>query len=160
MTLPLIIACEMSSYDDDAFPVAIAWSLPDGRIKTTLIQPEEEWLENATSLEVDPDQLLLEGHNAKAVLQELQLDREDEPLYCEDFELTQRALEQLYQTLSSPLDLPLLPLLELLDDNDEHERLQVRQDCLDQLLLDPQQADQQVRLGLELYVRLSADSTL
>jgi hypothetical protein len=155
VTYPLIIACELSSYEEDAFPVAIAWSLPDGSIKTTLISPEEEWLERADHLEVDPDQLLMEGHSAKAVLQELQLDRQDEPLYCIDPEQTEQALEQLYSSLDGCNDLPLLPLRDLLDEVDYQQLDSCREDCLMQLELDPQRADEQVRLWLEVYARLA-----
>ena len=81
MTTTLIIACEMSSYEEDAFPISISWSLADGCIKTSLIRPEEEWLDQAEYLEIDPDQLLRDGHSPKAILEELQEDRGDEPLY-------------------------------------------------------------------------------
>ena len=36
------VAIDASSYEDSAHPVAIAWS-SDGTVKTTLIQPDDDW---------------------------------------------------------------------------------------------------------------------
>ena len=157
MTTTLIIACEMSSYEEDAFPISISWSLADGCIKTSLIRPEEEWLDQAEYLEIDPDQLLRDGHSPKAILEELQEDRGDEPLYCADIELTQRALDQLYDSLDGYNDLPLQSLMSLLDGIPADELEACRQDCLNLLEFDPYSAESQVRLWQEIYARLAGD---
>lgn len=154
MTDTLIIACEMSSYEDDAFPIAIAWSLSDGCIKSSLIRPEEEWLEQAGYLEIDPDQLMMEGHSAKAILQELQEDRANEPLYCVDPEQTRHALDLLYDSLEGCNDLPLQPLHELLDEVPAEELEDCRRECLELLDFDPYSAESQVRLWQAIYARL------
>ncbi|RDE22404.1 hypothetical protein DV711_07300 [Motiliproteus coralliicola] len=143
----------MSSSDWNAFPVAIAWSLTDGRIKSTLIQPEQEWLEQEQLLSLDPDQLFMEGHSAKSVLHELVQDLESEPLYSADIDQVGQALDQLYQSLEGHNDLPLLPLRQLLEDV-EDEIEPCREECQSLLQLDPSRADEQVRLWLEVYVRL------
>lgn len=155
MTPTLIIACEMSSYDEDAFPIAIAWSMADGCIKTSLIRPEDEWLEDTGYLEIDPDQLLQEGHSAKAILEELQQDRENEPLYCVDVDQTRQALDKLYDSLDSCNDLPLQPLHELLEDVPADEIEACREECMSQLEFDPYSADSQVRLWQQIYARLT-----
>lgn len=154
MTPTLIIACEMSSYEDDAFPIAIAWSLADGCIKTSLIRPEDEWLEQADYLEIDPDQLMREGHSAKAILEELQEDRANEPLYCTDVEQTRQALDRLYDSLGGCNDLPLQPLHELLDTVAADELEDCRQECMSLLEFDPYSAESQVRLWQAIYARL------
>ncbi|MEH6470171.1 MAG: hypothetical protein V7752_02875 [Halopseudomonas sp.] len=147
----------MSSYEEDAFPVSVAWSLADGCIKTTLICPEESWLEQAGHLDIDPDMLELEGHSPKAVLEELQQDRGDEPLYCYDFDQTQQALDQLYNTLEGYNDLPLQPLMDLLEDVSADEIEACREECLSLLEFDPYSAESQVRLWQQVYARLSDD---
>ncbi|MEH6649270.1 MAG: hypothetical protein V7707_04500 [Motiliproteus sp.] len=154
MTPTLIIACEMSSYEDDAFPIAISWSMADGCIKTSLIRPEDEWLEQSGYLEIDPDQLMMEGHSAKAILEELQEDRNNEPLYSIDIEQTQKALDLLYDSLGGCNDLPLQPLHELLDDVPAEEIEACRQECLSLLEFDPYSAESQVRLWQAIYARL------
>jgi hypothetical protein len=157
VTTTLIIACEMSSYEEDAFPISISWSLADGCIKTSLIRPEDEWLEQAENLEIDPDQLLRDGHSPKAILEELQEDRGDEPLYCSDLEQTQQALDQLYDTLDGYNDLPLQPLMGLLDGIPPEELEACRQDCLNLLEFDPYSAESQVLLWQQIYARLAED---
>ena len=44
--MPAFIAVETGG--DGDLPLAIAWSLDDGRIKHTLIQPDEDWLDAET----------------------------------------------------------------------------------------------------------------
>ncbi len=158
MTTTLIIACEMSSHEEDAFPISISWSMADGCIKTSLIRPEDDWLEQAGYLEIDPDLLLQEGHSPKAILEELQQDRSDEPLYCADLEQTQQALDQLYDSLDGYNDLPLQPLLGLLDDVPAEELEACRDECLNLLDFDPYSAESQVRLWQQIYARLSGDA--
>lgn len=155
MNYPVIIAFEMSSYDEEGFPTAVAWSLPGGEIKTTLVAPEEAWLERDHGyLEVDPDRLQLEGHGVKAVLTELQEDLETEALYAVDPFVCQQALEALVEALGFDPDLPLRPLAELFADTTEEERELCRQECQSLLDLEPHSAVGQVRLWLELYARL------
>ena len=45
---PGFIAIETG--EDDGLPLAIAWSLPDGRIKQTLIQPDDSWISEDTNV--------------------------------------------------------------------------------------------------------------
>lgn len=156
MNYPLIIAFEMSSSDDNAFPLAVAWTLPEGSIKSSLIQPEDEWLEEAEDLylDIDCERLYQQGHSAKAILEELQLDREQEAVYAADLYQVEQALERLYAAVDSDNDLPLQPLAELLSDIPADEV----QACLDdsrQLLdVEPYTAEGQARLWLEVCARL------
>ena len=158
MKYPLIIAFEMSSYEDDAFPIAAAWSLSSGELKSTLVSPEAEWLEQlydqGALLDVDPESLLHEGHSAKAVLEELQLDLEDQALYCIDPYQTEQALEKLFESLDQEYELPLRPVAELLSNHSHQAREDCRQECLVLLGLNEHQATDQVRLWLEMYARL------
>ncbi len=157
MKYPLIIAFEMSSYEDDAFPVAVAWSLPEGQIKSTLISPDEEWLEqlyDQGGAGIDPEQLLLEGHSAKSVIEELQLDLGDERLYSPDPFTAETAIERFAESLDRELDLPLRPAAELIADSSFEERELCRQECTSMLELSEHQAQDQVRLWLEMYNRL------
>ncbi|KID12060.1 hypothetical protein P279_30580, partial [Rhodobacteraceae bacterium PD-2] len=44
--IPAFIAVETG--EDGGLPLSIAWSLPDGTIKQTLIQPDDNWLDDET----------------------------------------------------------------------------------------------------------------
>src|SRR5690606_3949662 len=65
MSYPQFIAIDGSSFEEHAHPVAIAWSLPDGQIKTTLIAPEDDWDDWDISLQdlhgINPDTLYQRG---------------------------------------------------------------------------------------------------
>ncbi|HET7308203.1 MAG TPA: hypothetical protein VFK24_10400 [Gammaproteobacteria bacterium] len=43
MNLPHFLDFEASGLHPDSYPIEVAWSLPDGRIETRLIQPHEDW---------------------------------------------------------------------------------------------------------------------
>lgn len=155
--LPTIIAVEMSSYEDNAFPVAACWSLSHGEMKFTLITPEDEWLEELHEqggLDVDVDQLLYEGHSIKEVFEELLLDLGDEPIYCVDPHSIERALEIMMESLDREFELSLRPLAELLIDTKPEEREQCRRTCIEMFDLNDHQAGDQVRLWMEVLTRL------
>ncbi len=161
MKYPLIIAFEMSSYEDDAFPIATTWSLNNGQIKSTLISPDEEWLdqlyEQGDILETDPDTLIHEGHSPKSVMEELQLDMEDSPLYCLDPYMAEQAMTKICESMDREYDLMLRPAAELMASIPAAERELCRQECLGVLDLNERQSSDQVRLWLEMFVRLGAD---
>ncbi len=161
MKYPLIINFEMSSYDDEAFPIAATWSLSNGQIKSTLISPDEEWLEHLYEqgeiLDTDPETLLYEGHSAKSVMEEIQLDLEDAPLYCLDPYMAEQAFTKICESMDREYDLALRPAAELLASVPAKEREQCRQECLNLLNLDERQSTDQVRLWLEMFVRLADD---
>ncbi|WP_207062419.1 hypothetical protein [Motiliproteus sp. SC1-56] len=154
MSYPVIIAFELSTPDPEGFPVAVAWSLPGGEVKHTLISPEDAWLERDHGyLEVDPQQLLMEGHSAKAVLQELREDLGEEALYAVDLHGSEQALEAVEEALDTELDLPLRPLAELFAGVPGEERELCRQESESLLGMDLHSAVGQVRLWLEMVHR-------
>ncbi|MCW8883782.1 MAG: hypothetical protein OQK12_00845 [Motiliproteus sp.] len=160
MNYPLIIAFEMSSYEDDAFPIAVAWSLSSGQIKSTLISPDSEWLdeiyEQGILMSTDPETLLHEGHSPKSVFEELLLDLEDNPLYCIDPYQTEQALEKICDSLDREMETAIRPVAELLVSVPTEERELCRNECETMLELDLSLPADQVRLWLELFNRLQS----
>ncbi|MEH6625181.1 MAG: hypothetical protein V7739_01970 [Motiliproteus sp.] len=151
----------MSSYEDDAFPIEAAWSLSSGEIKSSLISPDEDWLdqlyEQGDILETDPDILIHEGHSPKSIMEELQLDLEDNPLYCVDPDMAEQALTRVCESMDREYDLKLRPAAELMATIPATEREQCRQDCISMLDLNEHQSADQVRLWLEMFIRLTSD---
>ena len=98
---PHFIAVDASSFEDEAHPVAIAWSLADGTIKTTLIQPEDDWEDWDYALEdlhgITRDTLYQRGETPWSVVREMENDLEQPFLFCEDVERTDLLLEKLYE---------------------------------------------------------------
>lgn len=155
--LPTIIAIEMSSYEDSAFPVAVCWSLSNGEMKFTFVAPEAEWLEDLHdqgNLDFDLDQLVYEGHSIKDIFYELQMDLGDEPLFCIDPYSTEQALEKMMEAVDSEYDMQVRPIAELLVDTKPEERELCRQSCIEMFDLNDHHAGDQVRLWMEILTRL------
>ena len=100
MSYPHFIAIDGSSWEEHAHPVAIAWSMADGQIKTTLIQPEDDWDDWDISLQdlhgINPDTLYQLGETIWSVIRELENDLEQPHLYADDDVRAGEMLEKLY----------------------------------------------------------------
>lgn len=83
MDLPQFFALEASSADENAFPIAVAWSLADGTIKTTTICPDEDWnpQENHDH-NVELDVLFDQGASPTDVCLEMNADLDGVNAFC------------------------------------------------------------------------------
>lgn len=83
--LPIFIALDVVDDNRRVIPVAIAWSLPDGQIKTTLIQPDQDWQIDAISLgEIDLDTMYDQGATPAEIITEMNLDFDENTVFCFD----------------------------------------------------------------------------
>ena len=65
--------------------MAIAWSLPNGQIKTTLIQPDQDWEIDAISLgEIDLETMYDQGATPAEIVTEMNLDFDENTVFCFD----------------------------------------------------------------------------
>lgn len=100
MSYPHFIAIDPSSYEDDAHPIAIAWSMADGQIKTTLIQPEDDWDDWDYAIEdihgINQDTLYQRGETLWSVIRELENDLEQPYLIGDDEPRIEQLLEKMY----------------------------------------------------------------
>lgn len=107
MSYPQFIAIDGSSFEDYAHPVAIAWSLPDGQIKTTLITPEDDWDDWDISLKdlhgIDPDTLHQRGESPWSVIRELEQDLDQSYIYADHQERVETLLGKLYEVCDKEL---------------------------------------------------------
>ncbi len=101
MEYPSFIAIDASSYEDTAHPVAIAWSLADGTVKTTLVQPDDDWDDWDFALEdlhgISQDTLYQMGETGWSVIRELEADLDQPYLLADDAERCELLLEKLYE---------------------------------------------------------------
>lgn len=111
MQYPHFIAIDGSSWEEHAHPVAIAWSMADGQIKTTLIQPEDDWDDWDIALGdlhgITPDTLYQRGETVWSVIRELEGDLEQPLLYADDEERVSMLLEKIYEACERDLSIEL-----------------------------------------------------
>ena len=107
MTYPAFVAIDASSWDDNAHPVAIAWSLEDGTIKTTLVQPDDDWDDWDYALEdqhgISQDTLYQRGETTWSVIRELENDLDQPYLLADDAERCEQLLDRLYDSCGRDL---------------------------------------------------------
>lgn len=116
---PQFIAIDASSFEEYAHPVAIAWSMNDGQIKTTLIQPEDDWQDWDIGLQdihgISQDTLYQRGETTWSVVRELDEDSEASLLYYnpKTDPYLPELLEKLYQSCERDVSLNLGFISEL-----------------------------------------------
>lgn len=108
MNYPQFIAIDASSFEEWAHPVAIAWSLADGQIKTTLIAPDDDWDDWDISLQdlhgITPETLHQRGETAWSVIRELEQDLENSYIFADQAERVEELLEKLYESCNRDLN--------------------------------------------------------
>lgn len=146
---PHFIAIDASSREETAVPVAIAWSLEDGSIKTVLIQPDEDWDDWDYSLEdlhgISQHTLYQLGETPWSVVRELEQDLEQPLVFSHEAEITQMLLEKLYDACGRDLSIEAADHGAEITDPDRLAEWQLDN------ALDHQPCDERVRLMLMLF---------
>lgn len=141
---PQFIAIDGSSFEDDRYPIAIAWSTTEGQIKTTLIQPEDDWEGWDYSLQeqhgIEPETLYQLGETSWSVIRELEQDLSEGCLFSEASSDTEYLLEMIYQACQRELSIEIQPSTsEVTIDINELQHLPCDERVRSQLLLWNQQ---------------------
>lgn len=145
---------------DDHLPLAVSWSLPDGQIKHTLIQPIESWDGDSAALgDYDIDTLHASGERPLDVLRELEADHSGETLYINGLNDDEGALERLFDEYGLSPFVVLEPLSTLYPDSDPEEWSELRTDLLQEQGLTPMQADHELLIMLMLHKRLNGQDS-
>ncbi|BBG30025.1 hypothetical protein [Zymobacter palmae] len=143
---------------DDHLPLAICWSLPDGQIKHTLIQPLESWGGDHTELgDYDIDTLHASGERPLDVLRELEADHSGDTVYINGLNDDEEALERLFDEYGIAPFIALEPLSSLYPDCDQEEWSERRGELLQEQGLTPMQADHEMLVMLMLHRRLNGE---
>lgn len=149
MEYPCFLTIDASSYEDTAHPVAIAWSLADGTVKTTLIQPEEDWEDWDYALEelhgISQNTVYERGETLWSVILELENDLDRPFLQCDDIERCEMLLERMYDACGRDLTLEISHHGEELNDQVN------RDDWYLDTAFHNQPCDERVRLMLLLW---------
>ena len=159
MSFPIFLDIESSTPDDGAFPTSIAWSLPDGQIKSVLICPDDDWdpWENCNA-EVDLQHLLDQGESGPDIIRELNDDLSGQTVFVDGLDDDEGLLEKLFESFGSEPDFEIATLTQLYtliqqDDILDQLRLVAEQH---ELLLD--EAEDKVRSLLFLYAELQQNT--
>lgn len=156
MSLPTFIAIEAAVADEASFPVSLAWSLPDGRIKQALIQPDESWLDEDSALLALQDMSLeIQAYSAAEVVRELMYDQQDDVYYLDSLHPQEQWLLKLYAAAGQDVSFELIEAADLCPDAEEWRV--AYQETLQFLGLDPSRSEDQVRALLETHVMLTGD---
>ncbi|MBE0506052.1 MAG: hypothetical protein IBX50_04935 [Marinospirillum sp.] len=156
MSLPTFIAIEAVLAEEESFPVSLAWSLPDGRIKQALIQPDESWLdEDSALLALQDMNLEIQAYSAAEVVRELMYDQQDDVYYLDALHPQEQWLLKLYAAAGQDVSVELSEAAELCPDTEEWQM--AYQEALQFLGLDPTRAEDQVRALLETHVMLTGE---
>ncbi|MDF1763709.1 MAG: hypothetical protein P1U57_09890 [Oleibacter sp.] len=150
MNYPHFFAIDASSYEDNAHPIALAWSMKDGAIKTTLIQPEDDWTEWDFALQdmhgINQETLFQMGETVWSVIRELENDLQSPLLHCDDDVRSDALLEKLYEACGRDVSLETQHHLE------EAPKEFVPSQWIDDTDFHHQPCDERVRLMLMLWV--------
>ncbi|UYG08651.1 hypothetical protein [Halomonas sp. M4R1S46] len=152
--LPAFIAVETG--DDGDLPLSIAWTLPDGRVKHTLIQPDEDWLDDelislgAYSLE----ELTSLGVSPLDVIRELETDHFNATLYTAGVGDDEAALSRLFETYGLDPFVELAPAESLYGDLPPGDWARARGELFGELGLEPLRPEEEIQVMLTLHQRL------
>jgi len=142
MEYPQFIAIDSSSFEEYAHPVAIAWSLADGQIKTTLISPDDQWEDECDSALQDmhgitPETLYERGETTLAVIRELEADLANPYIFADDPVRVEEQLNKLYESCSRDMSIEIGDYREIVTETllDEYAHYQVACDERVQQLL-------------------------
>lgn len=157
---PIFLDFECSSPDEDGFPIAVSWSLPDGQVKSTLISPEDHWLDYESSHfddhHLDIDDLMLHGVSALEVIRELQADIDADVVYVDGLGEDEHWLDKLYQAYQMEPQFALEPAYSLYE-TDSEAWIDQKQTWLEENGLDPYQSEANVVAMLHLHQAMAFD---
>ncbi len=134
---PVFIDTDASTFDDNGFPIAIAWSLPDGQLKSVLVIPDDEWdpWENADP-HIDLQHLFDQGITGADIVRELNEDLDGQTVFIDGLDEDERLLEKLFDTYQQSMGFELAPMSELFREQDLESILAMREDTAREYQLD------------------------
>lgn len=113
---PVFISLDVVGDHKQIIPITIAWSLPDGQIKSTLVRPEEDWeIEEIALGDLDIDTIIEQGATPAEIVTEMNLDFEDTTVYCFDEYQDVPALDALFHALNDEPSFEVIPWPEAFD---------------------------------------------
>ena len=151
MACPIFLAIETCP-EAPYYPIACAWSMTDGLIKSSFIQPADHWPSQLCyGDQLSLDTIMAQGHSIKDIILEMNNDLDSEQVTCHrDFPI-EESLAHLQDTLD------IYPSFDWSQDDDNLSELlgeNWREDIADMAFRDElflNQAEDQVRLMLKQW---------
>lgn len=104
MGLPQFLDIEFAATATGYLPTAMAWSLADGRMKTVVVTPEDDWLpEDPDDHDLDLAYLQEQGAPALDIVQEMSEDLGDTTVFVDGLDPDEAVLEWFFESLGRPL---------------------------------------------------------
>ena len=126
MALPRFLDIEYCQTDDALFPVAMAWSLEDGRMKTVVIAPEDAWLPDDGDLgDVDLRYLEEQGVPVIELARELHQDLPDQTVYVDGLDPDEVLVDLIFGAVQQDPPFEIAPISDLIT-NIDRETLEDR----------------------------------
>jgi len=158
MTHPLFLDINASHSDDNAFPTSIAWSLPDGTIKSVIISPDSDWdpWDNARP-DLDIQHLMDQGVSGPDVIREMNDDLDGQTVFVDGLDEDELLLELLFETYDNTPGFELATVAQLHPQHNFEDVLVIRRQIADEYQFNLDLAEENVQALLHLSERLSAD---
>ena len=115
MQAPRFLDIEYCQTEDALFPVAMAWSLADGRMKTVVLTPEDDWLPDDGDLgDFDLQYLEEQGVPLLELARELHQDLPDQTVYVDGLDPDEILIDKIFSALSQEPPFEIAPITELI----------------------------------------------
>lgn len=139
MPAPRFLDIEYCQTDDALFPVAIAWSLEDGQMKTVMITPADEWLPEDGDLgDLDPQYLDEQGVPLIELARELHQDLPDQTVYVDGLDPDEVLVDLIFSAMGQDVPFEIAPITELITDLNSDVLEDRRREFLFEESLEPQ----------------------
>ncbi|MCH8531680.1 MAG: hypothetical protein LAT65_12590 [Saccharospirillum sp.] len=158
MDLPIFLAFEVTD-QEQGYPYAVAWSLPNGLYKSVLLKPEDDWLidwESGQNSHGAPalQDLLERGETVLDVLKEWGEDFDKGEVYSEDPALAQYCLDMMYDAYGKDVAVEVIPAVEAFEGYDAMDIDDQRRWIMDTEGLNAVGAEDVTRTLIHLYARV------
>lgn len=143
---PIFIDIEASTADENGFPVAISWSLPDGQLKSVIIIPDDEWdpWDNADP-ELDLQHLFDQGVSGPDVIRELNEDLDGQTIFVDGLDEDEALLEKLFDTYQQSMGFEIATLNHLFPKHNIEDILSMHRQICSDYQLDTESIEDKVR---------------
>lgn len=152
---PQFLDIESSSYDEDSFPICVAWSTPDGQIKNILVMPDDEWSPQDSPLPEETLQHLYDhGVSGIDIIREMNCDLDGKAVFVDGIGYDSELLEKLFEAFDEEPTFEIASIGELFTSRSFEDIMDNRKQVIQDNSLDTDQAEHNV-LSLLMLARES-----
>ncbi|WP_323752893.1 hypothetical protein [Marinobacter sp.] len=117
MSIPRFLDIEYCQTDEALFPVAIAWSLEDGQMKSVVIAPDEAWIPDGADLgDIDLFYLEEQGVPILELVRELHEDLPGQTIYVDGMDPDEILADLIFEAVKQETPFEIAPIADLITD--------------------------------------------